>query len=107
LTIHFPRPMARVPSALKQHIQEIIRDEYEECKFFVASASMLSHKFTEIAQLVAQENDIEFTRLRDMITEIGFLLSNTEKRLQDVDECYTKLVEAIAAAKPEQGHHKV
>ncbi|MCX8044875.1 MAG: hypothetical protein N3B18_12220 [Desulfobacterota bacterium] len=91
--------MAPVSSFLKQNLQTIIRDEYEECKFFVASASMLSHKFTEIAQCLDQEQDIDFARLRDLITEIGLLISNAEKRLQDVDECYTKLVEALAADK--------
>lgn len=89
--------MEPISSLLKKHIQNIIRDEYEECKFFIASASMLSHKFTEIARLVEQEQDVDFTRLRDLITELGPLISNAEKRLQDVDECYTKLVEALAA----------
>lgn len=89
--------MPPISLLLKQHIQNIIRDEYEECKFFVACASMLSHKFTEIAQLVEREQDVDFIRLRDLITELGPLISNAEKRLQDVDECYTKLVEALAA----------
>ena len=89
--------MAPISSLLKRHIQSIIRDEYEECKFFVASASMLSHKFAEIARVVGEEKDVDFAFLRDLITELGPLISNAEKRLQDVDECYTKLVEVLAA----------
>jgi len=93
--------MAHVTPELKQHLLAVIRGEYEECAFFTAAANMLTHKFKEIAQRIETASDLDFSGLRDLILEIGPLLGNTEKRLQDVDECYTKLVEALAAGKPD------
>jgi hypothetical protein len=34
------------------------------------------------------------------IGEVGLFISNSEKRLEEVEECYTKLVEALAEGKP-------
>jgi len=92
--------MAHISSELRQHLLAVIRGDYEECAFFMAAANMLTRKFSDIARRIETASDIDFQSLQNDIFDIGQLLGNAEKRLQDVDECYTKLVEALAAGKP-------
>ena len=91
--------MATTPTLLKQKLISIIKKDYEECQFYTASTNMLIHKIQDIA-LSLEKEDLEFEKLRDGIGEIGLFISNSEKRLEEVEECYTKLVEALAEGKP-------
>jgi len=91
--------MAPISQQLQKRLLSILRDDYDECQFFMATSNMLTNKIKDIATLI-QSEDVEFDRLRNTIGEIGLFISNTEKRLQDVDECYTKLVEILAEEKP-------
>ncbi len=90
--------MAKLSDSLKIKLKTIISDDYEECRFVVAAAQLLTNKIHEIAKM--QEADAEFEALRDSIGEIGVLISNAEQRLQEAEDCYTKLVEALADEKP-------
>ncbi len=92
--------MSKIQHHLKQRMLSIIKDEYEDCSFFTAAAQLLTNKFHNIAEDI-QNDKLSFNELRDTIGEIGIFISNTEKRLNEVEECYTKLVEAMADDKPE------
>lgn len=91
--------MAQTPALLKQKLIGIIKNDYEECQFYMASTHMLINKIKDLA-LLMEKDDLEFDLLRDEIGQIGIFLSNAEKRLEEVDQCYTKLVEALAGGKP-------
>jgi hypothetical protein len=91
--------MARIPALLKQKLISIIKKDYEDCQFYMASTNMLLHKIQDIA-VALEKDDLEFDKLRDEIGEVGLFISNSEKRLEEVEECYTKLVEALAEGKP-------
>jgi hypothetical protein len=91
--------MARIPTLLKQKLISIIKKDYEDCQFYMASTNMLLHKIQDIA-LSLEKDELEFDKLRDEIGEVGLFISNSEKRLEEVEECYTKLVEALAEGKP-------
>ena len=91
--------MARIPTLLKQKLISIIKKDYEDCQFYMASTNMLLHKIQDIA-LSLEKDELEFDKLRDDIGEVGLFISNSEKRLEEVEECYTKLVEALADGKP-------
>jgi hypothetical protein len=91
--------MASTPATLKQKLLSIIKKDYEECSFYTASANMLIHKIQDIAASL-EKDELDFNKLRDEIGEVGLFISNAEKRLQEVEECYTKLVEALADGKP-------
>ena len=93
--------MPKTSDKLKHKLLTILKDDYEECKFFVAAAQILVNKIQDVSEIV-EKQDIEFNALRDTITEIGLFISNTEKRLEEVEECYTKLVEALAEGKPKK-----
>ncbi|MEI6125626.1 MAG: hypothetical protein WCQ99_03645 [Pseudomonadota bacterium] len=91
--------MTAISETLKKKLLTIIKDDYEECGFFMASSNMLTHKIKEVSDSILAE-PMEFNQLRDSIGEIGIFISNTEKRLEEVEECYTKMVEILAEEKP-------
>lgn len=93
--------MSKISYRLKEKLLTIIKDDYEECQFFMAASHLLTNKIRDITESV-QNQDIDFNKLRDNIGEIGVFINNTEKRLEEVEECYTKLVEVLAQEKPNQ-----
>jgi hypothetical protein len=93
--------MSKISYRLKEKLLTIIKDDYEECQFFMAASHLLTNKIRDITESVQNQN-IDFNKLRDNIGEIGVFINNTEKRLEEVEECYTKLVEVLAKEKPKQ-----
>ncbi len=91
--------MSESAKKLKQRLLAILKDEYEGCQFFMAASNILTNKIADLTETI-QSHEIEFNNLRDSIGEIGLFISNTEKRLEEVEECYTKLVDALAKEKP-------
>ena len=87
--------MAKITSEARERLTAIITTDYEECQFFAASAQMLVNKIKDFSGQV-QEQETTFEQLRDEIGQIGVFLSNAEKRLQEVEDCYTKLVECLS-----------
>jgi len=86
--------MSKVASAIKEKLHTILTKDYENCQFFFAAADLLSDKLKNITELTQQE-EIEFNLLRDTIGELGICISNIERGLEEAEECYTKLVEAL------------
>jgi hypothetical protein len=91
--------MTELSKKLKQKLLAILKDEYEDCRFFMAASNILTNKISDLSETIQNDN-LNFNELRDSIGEIGLFLSNTEKRLQEVEDCYTKLVEILAEEKP-------
>ncbi|RPH39087.1 MAG: hypothetical protein EHM87_24690 [Burkholderiales bacterium] len=91
--------MAELTQQARERLTAIIVTDYEECQFFAASAQMLVNKIKDFS-LRAQDQATTFEQLRDEIGQIGVFLSNAEKRLQEVEDCYTKLVENLSENVP-------
>ncbi len=87
--------MAQLNQQARDMLVAIIATDYEECQFFAASAQMLVNKINDFSQLL-QKQDVSFEQLKDEIGQIGIFLGNAEKRLQEVEDCYTKLVEGLS-----------
>jgi hypothetical protein len=90
--------MAKISKKLKTKILGILKSEYEDCDFFMAASNILTNHIKDISSSIDNENQ-DFDKLRDEICEIGVYINNTEKRLLEVEDCYTKLVEALAEEK--------
>jgi hypothetical protein len=86
--------MSKVASAIKEKLHTILTKDYEECQFFFAAADLLGDKLKTITELTQQE-EIEFNLVRDTIGELGICISNIERGLEEAEECYTRLVEAL------------
>jgi hypothetical protein len=90
--------MAKISKKLKTKLLDILKKEYEDCEFFMAASNILTNHIKDISNTVNDENP-DFDKLRDEICEIGININHTEKRLLEVEDCYTKLVEALAEEK--------
>jgi phosphotransacetylase len=86
--------MANISSAVKNRLNAIVVKDYEECQFFFAAAHLLQDHLKKIYEL-AQKEEIDLALMRDTIGELGLYISNLERGLNEVEECYTKLVEAL------------
>lgn len=86
--------MANISHAVKDRLSTILLKDYEECQFFFAAAHLLRDQLQKISEQVQRE-EIEFNLVRDTIGELGIYISNLERGLNEVEECYTKLVEAL------------
>ncbi len=86
--------MPNASSTVKSRLNSILIKDYEECQFFFAATHLLRDKIKAIADQVQQE-ELDFNTLRDTIGELGIYISNIEKGLYEVEECYTKLVAAL------------
>jgi hypothetical protein len=86
--------MANISSTVKGKLNAILVKDYEECQFFFAAAQLLKDHLNKISEL-AQKEEIDFALMRDTIGELGLYISNLERGINEVDECYTKLVEAL------------
>lgn len=91
--------MPAIPDALRQRLLAILRDEYEDCEFFMAASHQLTIKLRSVSEAIRGQ-DMDFNALRDVIGEIGIFIHNAEQRLTEVEDCYTKLVDALASEKP-------
>jgi len=87
--------MSKLTTQARECLTSIISTDYEECQFFTASAQMLVNKIKDFSQRI-QGQDVTFEQLKDEIGQIGIFLGNAEKRLQEVEDCYTKLVECLS-----------
>jgi hypothetical protein len=87
--------MSKLTSEARAQLASIITTDYEDCHFFAASAQMLVNKIKDFSEC-AQEEETTFEQLRDEIGQIGVFLGNAEKSLQEVEDCYTKLVESLS-----------
>jgi hypothetical protein len=93
--------MPATPDALHQKLLAILRDEYEDCEFFMAASLQLTTKLRSVSEAIRVQG-MDFNALRDMIGEIGIFIHNTERRLAEVEDCYTMLVDALASEKPKK-----
>ncbi|MCP4715852.1 MAG: hypothetical protein GY868_12100 [Deltaproteobacteria bacterium] len=89
--------MKQIPEPLKKKLIGVVRKDYDECRFFLAAAQLLTNKIQDVCTAIDKEQ-IDFNSVRDTIGEIGIFISNTEKSLEEVEDCYSKLVDILAEA---------
>ena len=87
--------MAKITPEAREQLSTIIKTDYEECHFFSASAQLLTNKIKDFSERI-QKPETTFEQLKDEVGQIGIFLGNAEKRLQEVEDCYTRLVEALS-----------
>ena len=87
--------MAKLTPEAREQLSTIITTDYEECHFFAASAQLLANKIKDFSERI-QDQETTFEQLKDEVGQIGIFLGNAEKRLQEVEDCYTRLVDTLS-----------
>jgi len=90
--------MPFIHDTLRQKLLTILSDEYKDGEFFMAASHQLILKMRSVSETIRGQ-EIDFNALRDTIGEIGIFIHNAEQRLTEVEDCYTKLVDALSEEK--------
>ncbi len=86
--------MTTISRTVQSKLHTILIKDYEECQFFFAASNILKDKIKQISALM-EKDEIEFAELRDAIGGLGIYIGNIEKGLNEVEDCYTRLVDAL------------
>ena len=78
-----------------QRLLKIIKEDYDGCEWFIISANELLQKLNESMEL-CKNNQISLDTIKDFIGEIGIGISNVQRCLDGVEDCYSKTVEVLS-----------
>ena len=73
----------------------IIQDDFEGCEWFIVSANELMNTLSEIVTM-ANDPTIPIEKISNAIGKIGIGISNVERCLDGVEDCYNKTVELLS-----------
>ena len=82
--------------SFNQKLLHIIQNEYDGCEWFIISAHELMKILNDMIDTFKEDSGKSFEEIKDSIGNIGIGLSNVEKCLEGVEECYSKLIEALS-----------
>jgi len=83
------------PKIINQKLLHIIHNEFDGCEWFIISANELMKTLNVTIDMFKDSNK-SFEEIKDYIGKIGIGISNVEKCLDGVEECYSKLIEALS-----------
>ena len=78
-----------------QKLLKIIEEDYEGCEWFIISANELMQKLNKSIELY-KNNQTSLETIKDFIGEIGIGISNVQRCLDGVEDCYSKTVEVLS-----------
>ena len=76
---------------------QIIEEDYDSCEWFIISANELMQKLNKSIELY-KNNQTSLETIKDFIGEIGIGISNVQRCLDGVEDCYSKTVEVLSEA---------
>jgi hypothetical protein len=79
---------------IHQKLLDIIHDDFEGCEWFIIAANELMNTLSDILAM-AQDSSTSIEKLTNTIGKIGIGISNVEKCLDGVEECYNKSVKLL------------
>ena len=81
-------------ATVHQKLLDIIQDDFEGCEWFIIAANELMNTLSDFLAM-AQESTTSVEKLKNTIGKIGIGISNVERCLDGVEECYNKSVELL------------
>ena len=81
--------------SINQKLLDIFQNDFDGCEWFIISANELMKTLNDTIDML-KENDKPFMEIKDNIGNIGLSIRNVDKCLDGVDECYSKMVEALS-----------
>ncbi len=81
--------------SINQRLLNIIQNDFDGCEWFIIASNDLMNTLNKTIDLF-NDNTKTFNYIKNHIGKIGIEISNVEKCLEAVEECYNKLVEALS-----------
>ena len=78
-----------------QKLLKLLKEDYDGCEWFIISANELMQKLNQSMEL-CKNNQTSLETIKDFIGEIGIGISNVQKCLDGVEDCYSKTVELLS-----------
>ena len=85
------------PNTINQKLLDIIQNDFDSCEWFIISSNELMKTLNDSIDLF-KNKDTSFEEIRDYIGKIGMGIRNVEKCLDEVEECYNRIVEGLSDA---------
>ncbi len=80
--------------SVHQKLLQIIQDEYDNCEWFIISSNELMKTLNDTITMF-KDNSKSYEEIKNSIGKIGLGISNVEKCLDGVEECYNRIVEEL------------
>ena len=80
---------------MHQKLLTLIRDDFEGCEWFIIAANDLMNTLTDIVSM-ANDSTTPVEKITNTIGKIGIGISNVERCLDGVEDCYNKSVELLS-----------
>jgi len=84
--------------SVHQKLLQIIQKEYDNCEWFIISSNELMQTLNETITMF-KDSSKTYEEIKDSIGKIGLGISNVEKCLDGVEECYNRIVEELVNEK--------
>jgi len=81
--------------SINKRLLDIIQNDYDGCEWLIISANELMRTINYTIEMF-KDNNRSFEDIKNSIGKIGIGISNVEKCLDGVEECYSKMVEEIS-----------
>ena len=79
----------------QQKLLKIIEEDYDGCEWFIISANELMQKLNKSMEL-CKNNQTSLETIKNFIGEIGLGISNVQRCLDGVEDCYSRTVELLS-----------
>ena len=73
----------------------IIQDDFEGCEWFIVAANELMNTLSDIVAM-ANDSTTPVEKISNAIGKIGIGISNVERCLDGVEDCYNKTVQLLS-----------
>ena len=80
---------------LHQKLHTIIQEDFDGCEWFIIAANDLMNTLSEIVSM-ANDSTTPVEKITRTIGKIGIGISNVERCLDGVEDCYNKSVELLS-----------
>lgn len=81
--------------SINKALLDIIQNDYDGCEWLIISANELMRTINDTIEMF-KDNNRSFEDIKNSIGMIGIGISNVEKCLDGVEECYSKMIEEMS-----------
>lgn len=79
---------------INKRLLDIIQNDYDGCEWLIISANELMETINETIKMF--KDNRSFEDIKNSIGQIGIGISDVEKCLDGVEECYSKMIEELS-----------